>query len=154
MAQRDILKDTASFIGKVFLRDSTTGQGKTGVVAASMSGDYCKDDNSADVALSFAAGSVGDVYSSGKWAEIGNGFYYYHFPDACWTAYGETGFSFRASGAIDAAPKFRVVALNNEDANAAGLAYLDEAVSADKNLAPDQTGVTIGTVVVRDGGVR
>jgi len=134
MAQRDILKDTTSFIGKVFLRDSTTGLGKTGVAAASMSGDYCKDDNSADVALSFATGSVGDAYSSGKWAEIGNGFYFYHYPNGCWDTFGETGFSFRASGAIDAAPKFRVVAIDPEDADAGGMAYLDEAVSAAKTL--------------------
>lgn len=115
MSTREILKDTTSFIGKVFLRDSTTGNGKTGVAAASMSGDYSKDDNSADVALSFSTGAVGDAYSSGKWAEIGNGWYFFHFPDACWTAFGETGFSFRASGAIDATPRYPVVAFDPED---------------------------------------
>lgn len=129
MPYRDIIKDTTSFIGKVFLRDSTTGLGKTGVSSASMSGDYCKDNNSADVALSFSAGTVGDSYSSGKWAEIGNGYYFYHYPNACWDTYGETGFSFRASGAIDAAPKYRVVAMDSEDAIRAGLTALPNAAA-------------------------
>lgn len=115
MPYRDIVKDTTSFIGKVFLRDSTTGLGKTGVADTSMSGDYCKDTNAADVTLSFSAGSVGDTYSSGKWAEIGNGYYFYHYPNGCWDTFGETGFTFRASGAIDAAPRFRVVAIDSED---------------------------------------
>lgn len=159
MAQRDILKDTASFIGKVFLRDSTTGLGKTGVAAASMSGDYCKDDNSADVALSFATGAVGDAYSSGKWAEIGNGYYLYHFPNACWTAFGETGFSFRASGAIDAAPKFRVVALDSEDAVRLGITALPNAAAgAAGGLPTDSTGKTsfndiAATAVVSGGAI-
>jgi len=127
--QREILLDTTGHIGLVFLRDSTTGQGKTGVAAASMSGDYTQEDNSADTALSFASGSVGDTYSSGKWAEVGNGYYFYHFPNAAFDALGVVGFSFRASGAIDAAPKFQVVAVDAEDAVRGGMTALPPAAA-------------------------
>lgn len=151
MPYRDIIKDSTSQILKVFLRDSTTGLGKTGVAAASMSGDYVKDDNAADVALSFATGTVGDAYSSGKWAEIGNGYYFYHFPTASWTAYGETGFSFRASGAIDAAPKFRVVAFDTEDAVRAGLTSLPNATADAAGGLPisDAGGLDMDTLLGR-----
>lgn len=139
---RDILQNTTGFIGKVFLRDSATGNGKTGVSAASMSGDYCKDDNANDIALSFATGAVTDTYSSGKWAEIGNGYYFYHYPNGCWTTLGETGFSFRASGAIDSAKKFRVIAVNPENANSGGMAYLDVAISSRNAQTPlDAAGI-------------
>lgn len=142
---RDLLKDTTSFIGKVFLRDATTGNGKVGVAATAMTGDYSKDNNSAKVPLTFATALLGDAYSPGKWAEIGNGFYFFHYPNAAFTEFGETSFSFRADGAIDAKRDFRVIAIDSEDASAAGLTQLINEIDSE-TLATDLLGYLLASL--------
>ena len=107
-----VLKNNASKIISVFLRDSSTGAGKTGVLAADMSGEYTDDSNAAATSLSFATGSVGDAYSVGKWAEVGNGEYYYHAPNAMFDAFGKLIAKFRATGVVDAKKEFQVVAFD------------------------------------------
>lgn len=113
-----VKQNTTSKIIQVFLRDSTTGLGKTGVAAASMAGQYSKG-NAASVSLSFSTGSVGDSYQSGKWAEIGNGRYYYHAPNALYSSLGEVFATFQSSGAIDAKIEYQIVAFD-PDAVAVG----------------------------------
>lgn len=107
-----ILKDTTSKVISVFLRDSETGLGKTGVLAADLTGEYTLGNNAAATALAFATGSVGDAFSAGKWAEVGNGEYYYHAPNAMFAQHGTVVAKFRASGVIDAKKEFQVVAFD------------------------------------------
>jgi hypothetical protein len=109
-----VKKDTTSKIINVFLRDSVTGQGKTGVPHSAMSGGYT-DGNSATVGLSFSAGAIGDAYSPGKWAEQSNGNYKYHSPNGKFDQYGPVRAWFSAPGAIDAKVDFQVVAFDPSD---------------------------------------
>lgn len=124
-----VLQNTTSKIIAVFIHDSTTGLGKTGVAAASMAGQLVKG-NAAGSSLSFSSGSVGDSYSSGKWAEIGNGAYYYHAPNGTFADLGMASLQFQTSGGIIVPIRYQIVAFN------------PNAVAVGANTtAPDNTGI-------------
>lgn len=125
--------NTTGRIVDVFMRDSTTGAGKTGLVAGDMSGEFI-DSNGAATALSFAPGALGDPYSVGKWAAVGNGAYKYHAPDGMFDQLGRCDALFRAAGSIDKKLEFQVVAFDPNDVDALGLSRLDQTISAAKTL--------------------
>jgi hypothetical protein len=76
-----------SKIIEIMLRDSTTGQGKTGLTfeSAGMTAYYVREGSTANL-ITLIAGTVGDAYSSGKFAEVDAtnmpGLYQLHIPNA------------------------------------------------------------------------
>ena len=128
-----LLKDTTSKIIEITLRDSTTGQGKTGVSFASVTGSYCREGGTR-VAITMASGTAGDAYSSGKWCEVDAtnmpGLYQVHIPNAA-LATGVNGVTlqFKVSGAIDKVVKIGLVGANIQDAVRLGLTALPNVAS-------------------------
>lgn len=87
MAYDDIVLGTAanSKITEVMIRSATTGMGLTGLTNATVTAYYIREGMTAQ-AISVVAGTVGDAYSSGKFAEVSSanmpGLYQFHIPDA------------------------------------------------------------------------
>lgn len=78
---------TLSRIITFSLRGTSDGQLLAGKVAADFSGTWHRAGGTS-VALSFAAGSPGDAYSSGKIVPLGDGSYDWHVPDALYSQIG------------------------------------------------------------------
>ena len=109
-----LTKDSTSQIIEVMLRDSTTGQGKTGVAHGSVTASYVRE-GATRTAITLASGTVGDAYSSGKWAEVDAtnmpGLYQLHIPDgALATPVNAVTLQLKSSGVIDKA--FRLVLID------------------------------------------
>lgn len=123
-------KDTASRIVHLFVRDSTTGLGKTALAHGDVT-IYRTKQNTAAVQITTAAGSVGDAYSSGKWAEVSatnaKGKYLFHEPDNLFDTLGPVSYQVVATGAIDVEVSYEVVEIDRADAVRAGLTALPDA---------------------------
>jgi hypothetical protein len=80
-----ILKGTTSKIVEVMIRDSTTGNGKSGITTSDLIASYVREGGTR-TAITLASGTAGDAYSSGKWCEVDSsdamGLYQLHIPDA------------------------------------------------------------------------
>lgn len=119
-------KGTTSKIIEFILRDSTTGQGKTGLATGDMSGAYVREGGT-HTSLSFSAGSAGDAYTSGKWAEVDStnmaGVYQFHLPNAVLASGADSvTIRFGASGVIDKIIRISLLDVDLRDADNAGLA--------------------------------
>jgi hypothetical protein len=144
-----ILKGTSSKIIEVILRDSSTGAGKTAVAYTDVTASYVRE-GSTRTAITLAAGTAGDAYSSGKWCEVDAtncpGLYQLHLPDAALaTGVNAVTTTLNASGVIDKVVRISLLDVDLRDATDAGLSNLDAAISSRStfNSASDQ--VTVST---------
>ena len=144
-----ILKGTSSKIIEVILRDSATGAGKTAVAYTDVTASYVRE-GSTRTAITLAAGTAGDAYSSGKWCEVDAtncpGLYQLHLPDAALaTGVNAVTTTMIASGVIDKVVRISLLDVDLRDATDAGLSNLDAAISTRStfNSASDQ--VTVST---------
>jgi len=145
-----ILKGTTSKIIEIMLRDSTTGQGKTGLTTGSMSGAYVRE-GSTHVSLSFSAGSAGDSFSAGKWAEVDAtnmaGVYQYHLPDlSLASGVDAVTFRFSASGVIDKVVRISLLDVDLRDSVNAGLSGLTVIDNVVDDILVD-TGTTLPALI-------
>lgn len=141
-------KSTTSKIIEFILRDSTTGQGKTGLASGDMSGAYVRE-GSTYTSLSFSAGSAGDSYSSGKFAEVDAtnmaGVYQFHLPNAVLaTGADSVTIRFGASGVIDKIIRICLLDVDLRDADNAGLADV-AAILVDTGTTIPATLTTLST---------
>ena len=132
-----ILKGTTSKIIEIQLKDSVSAQGKTGLANTDVTASYVREGGTR-TAISLSAGSAGDSYSSGKWAEVDStncrGLYQLHIPDAALaTGVNAVTITLQASGMVDKAVR---IALIDVDLRAAGWTSF--------HLSSDQ--IIIGTV--------
>ena len=139
---------TTSKIVEVMLRDSTTGQGKTGLAHGSMTASYVREGGTR-VAITLAAGSAGDAYSSGKWAEVDatnqKGIYQLHIPNAALvTGVESVTFSLQATDVLDKAIVFQLIEVDLRDATDLGLTNLDATISS-RNATTPPTAVQVRT---------
>lgn len=132
-------KGTTSVILPLTLRDSSDGSFYTTATSAGMTGGYLHD-NTAEVALSFAAGVAGDAYSSGKFAPSGDG-YFYHIPDGAMADLGLTILTFKHAGAVPSTLKIQVGEIDIEDAVRMGMTAL-----------PNANADAAGGLVISDAG--
>jgi len=139
-----ILKGTSSKIIEVILRDSSTGAGKTAVAYTDVTASYVRE-GSTRTAITLAAGTAGDSYSSGKWCEVDAtncpGLYQLHLPDAALaTGVNAVTTTMIASGVIDKVVRISLLDVDLRDATDAGLSNLDAAISSRStfNSASDQ----------------
>lgn len=124
---------TTSKIVEIVLRDSTTGQGKTGLAHGDMTASYVREGGS-QTSITLASGSAGDSYSSGKWAEVDStncpGMYQLHVPNAAFASGADSVTVYlKAADMLDARFRFTLVAIDVRDSSNLGLTNLDEAVS-------------------------
>jgi len=104
-ASYDIIAGSVSQMVEVTIRDSTTGQGKTGIAHGDVTARYIRQGSSAGVAITMAAGTLG-TWSSGGWVVVdatnSPGRYQFGIPDAALVAgAGAVKLTFKISGAID-----------------------------------------------------
>lgn len=141
-----IKKDTTSKIVEVTLRDSTSGNGKTGLASGSVTAYYCREGGTATL-ITLAAGTAGDAYSSGKWAEVDGtnqrGLYQFHIPDAALASgVNAVTITFQASGTIDKSMRISLIGLDVRDTVDGGLSNLDAAISTRSAFDPVTDTVT------------
>ena len=143
-----LLKGTTSKIVEVMLRDSTTGQGKTGISHSDVTASYVRE-GSTRTAITLAAGSAGDAYSSGKFAEVDAtncpGLYQLHLPNASLTSgVDAVTVALKASGILDRTIRLCLLDVDLRDSANAGLSD----VSTIKTVADklDDTLVIDGSV--------
>lgn len=100
-----IKKGTTSKIVEITLRDSTTGAGKTGLAHTDITASYVREGGTR-TAITLAAGTAGDAFSSGKFAEVDatncKGLYQLHIPDAALaTGVDAVTLQLQATGVLD-----------------------------------------------------
>lgn len=129
MAYDDFLKaSTTSKIIEIGLRNSTTGQGATGYLAAWIGSSYVREGGTR-TAVSMVAGTAGDTYSAGKWCEIDStnmpGLYSFHIPNLAISG-GTAGvnFCFLATGVINKYVNIRLVTPDSQNSGSFGLTSL------------------------------
>lgn len=127
-----IIGGATSQLRTIYVRDSTTGQGKTGLAFGSMTIQYGRDGAAALVAVTPVTMTLG-TWVSGGWVELGNGYYQFGIPNAA-VAAGVAGvdINFRATGAIDVNKRYLIVA---EDLR--GSTVASRATPADVTTARD-----------------
>ena len=132
--EQTILKGTTSKIIEVVLRDSTSGAGKTGVAHGDLTASYVRE-GSTRTAITLAAGTAGDAYSSGKWCEVDAtncaGLYQLHIPNAALASgVDAVTITLISTGVIDKVVRISLLDVDLRDATDAGLSNLDAAVSS------------------------
>lgn len=107
MAYDDILPGgTTSKMIEVFARDTSTGQGKTGLTYTAVTAKYQREGAAALQPISVVDGTLGTYVSSG-WKELGFGWYQFGIPNSALQAgVMSVGLSFHASGMIDIFRRF------------------------------------------------
>jgi len=106
MGAQDIKLDGAtSQIIEVMIRDSTTGQGKTGIAFGSVTGRYIRQGAASATTITMATATMG-TFTSGGWVEVDStncpGRYQLGVPNAAIAAgVDATTITFKISGAID-----------------------------------------------------
>ena len=151
---------STSYIAEVFARDSTTGQGKTGVVYTAVTGYYQRQGASARVSIPVVDATLG-AFTSGGWKELGGGWYQVGVPNLALVAgVDAVRLLFSASGMIDIQQRILLTTSDLRISTPAvapgatnGLPLGDSAGRV--LLQPTQTGVTIPTVtaVTNDVGI-
>jgi hypothetical protein len=124
MYDESIKVGSISLVVLVTMRDSTTGQGKTGLAFGAVTAAWVRD-NGTTQSITLAAGSPGDAYSSGKWAEVNAasnpGDYELHVPDTVVAAGQRAKISLKAAGAIDKKIDIKLVAFDVQNGVNLGL---------------------------------
>lgn len=119
---------TTSKIIEVSLRWSANGQGATGILWNWIGASYVREGSTRN-AMTLAAGTAGDSYSSGKWAEIDKdnqpGLYSFHVPNAAIAAgSAAANLTFLATGVIHKHVNLRLVAPDFQSSGSMGLTSL------------------------------
>ena len=150
---------TTSKVIEVILRDSSTGQGKTGLAHGDVTASYVRE-GSTRTAITLASGSAGDLYSSGKWAEVDAtnmpGIYQLHVPNAAIASGVNAATLFlKATGIIDKAIRIGLIGVDLRDTDDLGLTSID-AILVDTGTTIPATLTTIAgyidTEVAADQG--
>lgn len=123
-----IYKGKTSKVIEVMIRDSTTGQGKTGIAFGSVAARYMREGASASSAITVVTATLG-TWTSGGWVEVDAtnqpGLYQFGVPNAALaTGANSVTLSFKISGAIDKAVKFILIDVDLRDPVRAGLTAL------------------------------
>ena len=123
-----IKKDTTSKIVEVVIRDSSTGNGKTGVAHTDVTASYVREGGSR-TAISLAAGTAGDAYSSGKWCEVDStncrGLYQLHIPNAALaTGVEATTITLQATDVIDKVVRISLIDVDLRNSTNAGISSI------------------------------
>jgi hypothetical protein len=153
-----IVAGTTSKIIEVCLRDSTTGQGKTGLAHSAVTARYVREGGTATT-ITLSAGTAGDSYSSGKWAQVDEinmrGVYQFHVPNAALASGARAvTITFQAAGTLDKQIRICLVAVDQYDAVRAGLTALPNvAADAVGGLPVLDAASTVPANVTRFGGV-
>lgn len=140
---------TTSKIIEVMLRDSTTGNGKTGLAFGDVTASYVREGGTR-VAITLASGTAGDSYSSGKWAEVDatnqKGLYQLHLPNAAIASgVAAVTVSLQATGTLDKAIRLKL----ETPVNATQIS--GDATAADNlESAYDGTGYDVGGIDVSE----
>ena len=157
MAYDDILVKNAasSKIIEIMLRDSTTGGGKTGLVFSDMTGSYCREGGTRQ-AISVIAGTVGNAYSSGKFAEVDatnqKGLYQFHVPNAAFeTGVNSVTITLQAAGMIDKSLRVLLIDADLRDGVHLGITGIPNAAGGAKGGLPILD-VTDGLIIEGFGG--
>ncbi|MBX3444278.1 MAG: hypothetical protein KF774_17885 [Planctomyces sp.] len=116
MFDATVVAGSTSKIVEVMLRDSTTGQGKTGVAHGDVTASYVREGGTR-TAVTLASGSAGDTWSSGKWAQVDStncpGLYQLHIPDAAIAAgVPVVTLTLKAAGVIDCRIRIALLTVN------------------------------------------
>lgn len=141
-----ILKGTTSKIVEVILRDSSTGAGKTAVAHTDVTASYVREGGTR-TAITLAAGTAGDAYSTGRWCEVDStncpGLYQLHLPNAALaTGVDAVTTTLTATGVIDKVVRISLLDVDLRDAADAGLSNLDAAISSRSNFDASTDTVT------------
>ena len=149
-----ILKGTTSKIVEVILRDSATGAGKTAVAHTDVTASYVREGGTR-TAITLAAGTAGDAYSTGKWCEVDStncpGLYQLHLPNAALaTGVDAVTTTLTATGVIDKVVRISLLDVDLRDATDAGLSNLDAAISTRSTVAA--TDIVSGGAITTSGG--
>ena len=149
-----ILKGTTSKIVEVILRDSSTGAGKTAVAHTDVTASYVREGGTR-TAITLAAGTAGDAYSTGKWCEVDSancpGLYQLHLPNAALaTGVDAVTTTLTATGVIDKVVRISLLDVDLRDATDAGLSNLDAAISTRSTVAA--TDIVSGGAITTSGG--
>ena len=150
------VKGSTSIIVQVLLRDSQTAQGKTGLTYSTVTAYYCRPGGTS-TAISLIAGSPGDTYVSGKFAEVDStnmpGLYQVHLPIGCLaTGANSVVIYYSASGVITAQQKIILNDADLRNATNLGLSDLLETrrLSTNKQVWEYTGGAYTGKVFVRN----
>ena len=151
-----ILKGTTSKIVEVILRDSSTGAGKTAVAYTDVTASYVREGGTR-TAITLAAGTAGDAYSTGKWCEVDStncpGLYQLHLPNAALaTGVDAVTTTLTATGVIDKVVRISLLDVDLRDATDAGLSNLDAAISTRSTVAATDI-VSSGAITTSAGAV-
>ena len=149
-----ILKGTTSKIVEVLLRDSSTGAGTTAVAYTDVTASYVREGGTR-TAITLAAGTAGDAYSTGKWCEVDStncpGLYQLHLPNAALaTGVDAVTTTLTATGVIDKVVRISLLDVDLRDATDAGLSNLDAAISTRSTVAA--TDIVSGGAITTSGG--
>ena len=149
-----ILKGTTSKIVEVILRDSSTGAGKTAVAYTDVTASYVREGGTR-TAITLAAGTAGDAYSTGKWCEVDStncpGLYQLHLPNAALaTGVDAVTTTLTATGVIDKVVRISLLDVDLRDATDAGLSNLDVAISTRSTVTA--TDIVSGGAITTLGG--
>lgn len=122
-----------SKIIEVGLRDSATGLGKTALAHTAVTARYVREGGTG-IAITLAAGTAGDAYSSGKWAEIdatnSRGLYQLHVPNTALASGVEAvTITLQATGVIDKHIRIKLIQADVQDAVRLGLSALQNAAA-------------------------
>jgi len=144
-----IAKGTTSKIVEITMRDSSTGGGKTALAHGDVTASYVRE-GSTRTAITLAAGSAGDAYSSGKWCEVDStnckGIYQLHIPDAALaTGVNAVTVRLQATGVIDKDIRISLLDVDLRNATTAGLTNLDAAISTRSTFDSASSTVTTDT---------
>jgi len=135
-----ITKGGTSKTIEVMLRDSTTGQGKTGLAYTDMTIRYMREGAAANVSVTSATMTLGTWASGGFIVVDGTnqpGLYQFGIPDnALLTGADAVTLTFKASGIIDKSVRVVLIDANLRDGVRLGLTSLPNAVAGDGSGLP------------------
>jgi hypothetical protein len=149
-------RNTTSKIIEVMMRDSTTGQGLTGINGVNAVASYVIE-GATSVQYTLANGLPGAVYTSGVWAEVDStnmpGIYQLHVPNAAFaTTAASVTLTIKYAGALDKVIRVCLLAVDLRDSASLGLTNLDAAVSSRSTVSATDI-VTGGAINTAAGAV-
>jgi len=132
---------------ELILRNATTGQGVTGIAAASVLCAFMRQGASGSVSVPLVSGTLG-TWASGSWTEVNStacpGLYQVGLPDACF-APGATDVKviFQYSGALERVLEFQLTGADLSNGVNLGLADIDTNISSRSTYAGTDTPGTV-----------
>lgn len=145
------LKDSTSQMMEICLRDSTSGQSKTGLTYSDVTGYYIREGSNSNTPITLSNGTLG-VYASGSFVEVGQGLYQFSIPNSCLASgVNAVTFIFKANGTIDKAIRVLLFDVNVHNAVDFGLSNLDKQISTLNDLSnSDVSGIVQNIITAED----